>query len=525
MNKQQFSSILTAAVQKVSTSYNIDLSKDFSVQIEYPDRKFGDFATPVAMELAKVFRKAPFTIAEDIVNEIQNEELFTKIEVMKPGFINFTLSNASREDIILTILHADAYGKAELKNKRYLIEFVSANPTGPLHIGHGRWAAMGDVMSRIMKWAGYDIQSEFYVNDAGNQIENLKKSVLAVKNNTPIPKDGYHGSYIEEMKDIDIDPVEYFLEMHKKTLSDMSVSFDNFFRESTLHKNDSINNCLEVLRKHDAVYEKDRALWFKTSEYGDEKDRVLVKSDGAFTYFAVDIAYHLKKVERNFDVLINVFGADHHGYTARLNAAVDILSDKKTKLLILIGQLVSLYRDGEPVRMSKRTGDIITLREVLDEIGVDAVRYFLTMRSPNTPLEFDLELAKKNSMDNPVYYIQYAFARICSVFKKAEELSISIEGETFSCESISSDTVNTLIQKVSVFPDIIADIASTFEIHKLNNYLFDMAAVFHKLYNETKFVREEDYTLSTNYLLLLSAVRKVFSIGLDLLGISAPENM
>lgn len=526
--KTELISLIEQAVknyfQKSDISAEVPTLND--IVIEYPDAKFGDYSTPIAMSLARTLKKAPLQIATEIVENFPPNTFFSSIEVIKPGFINFKMSNEKRVETITSLINDPNFGAGTKSNENILLEYVSANPTGPLHIGHGRWAVIGDVLARVLKFSGKNVATEFYVNDAGNQVENLYKSVHAVRNGLPIPEDGYHGIFIDELKDTSVDPVEHFLELHKQTLAKLRSHFDNYFRESTLHKEGMVEKMLRFLEEHKFSYLHEGAVWFRTTDYGDEKDRVLVKSDGSKTYFAVDIAYHFNKIARKYDLLINVFGADHHGYIGRLNAAVTVLSENKTKINIIIGQLVSLFRDGKPVRMSKRTGEMITLDEVVDEIGIDASRWYLSMRGANSALEFDVELAKKQSSDNPVFYVQYAHARICSVLKKgADEKIVATPPDKFDFALIENENTSRLAFLMLRFPDEIQEISKSFETHHLNTYLLELATLLHKLYNETKFVRPEEYNISASYLTFLVALKNLLNRGLSLLGIDAPENM
>ncbi|MBL8994596.1 MAG: arginine--tRNA ligase, partial [Spirochaetia bacterium] len=318
--KEQLADSLRVALEKVSLDEGLkEKALAHPIRVEYPEKKFGDYASPIAMELARILKKNPLEIAEAIKAAFPDDPRFEKIEVLRPGFLNFTLSDKAREEAVRDIHAAAAWGSGEKKNVgKTLLEFVSANPTGPLHVGHGRWAAIGDTLARVLRYAGFDVETEFYVNDAGVQVGKLRESVKAVKEGRPVPEDGYRGAYIEDLKDVSEDPVEYFLHTQKETLQKIQSSFDRYFRETSLHESGRVAKTVEELKKRGATYESEGALWFKTTAYGDDKDRVLVKSDKTLTYFAVDIAYHRDKVERHYARLINIFGADHHGYTGRL---------------------------------------------------------------------------------------------------------------------------------------------------------------------------------------------------------------
>ena len=415
-----------------------------------------------------------------------------------------------------------------LHGERILIEFVSANPTGPLHIGHGRWAAIGDSISRILKGAGYMVQTEFYVNNVGRQVNLLIESVQAHMNGTPVPQDGYAGSYVKEIaddcKDVKADDLKdhvlnKILDEQKKTLSSINVNFDNWFSEETLHKSGRIKETIEALKNKGSVYEKDGALWFKSTDFGDDKDRVLVRENGEPTYFAADLAYHEDKFKRGFELLINVWGTDHHGYVKRLESSLVALGHSADSLKIIIGQLVSLYRGDEPVRMSKRTGDMITLKEVIEETGSDATRFFLLMTGADSHMDFDIELAKKKSMDNPVYYVQYAHARICSVFKEAK-----MDPDSADLGLLVHEAERELTKKLIDFSDAINRSAVSMEPHHMARYARELAALFHSYYHKCRVITE-DKELTKARLLLLKSTRIVLSNVLKLLGISSPKEM
>ncbi len=499
------------------------------ISINYTERpEHGDYASPVAMSLAKPLRSNPRAIAEKLQQDLQKQALFDHIDIAGPGYLNFFLSRASVEKELHSILQEKHYGKNDsLAGRNILLEFVSANPTGPLHIGHGRWAAIGDAMARILRYCGADVATEFYINDAGVQIRNLHASVDAVKAGLPVPEDGYHGDYIQEIAHLPGDPVQNLLAMQKETLERFRVRFDLYFSETSLHSASFVQETIEFLRKKGLLYEEEGALWFRTTDFGDDKDRVLIKADGAYTYFAVDIAYHRNKIERRYGELINVFGADHHGYIQRLNAAVKAFSHDVI-LNIIIGQLVNLYRDGEPVRMSKRTGDMISLDEVIDEIGVDAGRYFLVMRKTDSKLDFDLSIAREQSENNPVFYVQYAHARIQSILRKAEEEKVEtgLIPEVFlSDEEARTDSAAwELVKKLISFPELLTDMALSLEPHRMPQYLEDLAGGFHRFYSQYRVISEDrDSTLRR--LALIKAVGKILAIGLDLIGVSAPDRM
>jgi arginyl-tRNA synthetase len=493
--------------------------------VEYPkDTAHGDYSSNIAFLLAKHKRMAPFKIAENVLPEItkiaeEKAKGWLEITALK-GFVNFKLTNKA----LLSKLAAinEDYGQNIVaESKKILLEYVSANPTGPLHIGHGRWAALGDSVARILSWSGHEVSKEFYINDAGIQIQKLQETVEAVKKGQKVPEDGYHGSYIEELAAQGADPVETILDQQKRTLQNFGVEFEEWFSEKTLHAEGKVQHGLEVLKEKALSYEKDGALWFKSTLAGDDKDRVLVKSDGAVTYFAADIAYHINKIERGFDTLINIWGADHHGYVQRLKGVLKLIYDFKDvddHFKVILGQLVFLYRNGQEVRMSKRTGDIITLNEVVEEIGSDAGRYFLVMKSPDNTLDFDLELAKEQNANNPVYYVQYAHARINSIINKAE----------YSPEIIASyelhEKERALILKLCQFEEDLLEITKTLEPFKLARYSQELAQLFHGFYHDCRVI-SADVDLSKQRLAYIQKTKIVLKIALNLLGVSAPARM
>ncbi len=495
-------------------------------KIEYPkERKFGDYSTPVAMQLAKILKKNPLEIAGQIKKELDGDTKYKTIEVVKPGFINVFLSDKTLFSELGKIQkQRENYSRPEKKSEKILFEYVSANPTGPLHIGHGRWAALGDTLSRILLWAGYTVFREFYVNDAGVQIEKLNRTVQALKNGESIPEDGYHGEYVKDVLGFDGEPIDFFLEQQRKTLLEFRVAFDNFFSEKKeLHATDKVERVIEELKEKSYTYEKENALWFKSTDFGDYKDRVLIKTNGDYTYFSPDIAYHKTKIERGYNRIINFFGADHHGYIKRIKAAVEALSENKVKFDVIIGQLVFLFREGQPVKLSKRSGNIITLEEVMQEIGIDATRYFLTSKKADTPLDFDITLAQKQSSDNPVFYIQYAFARMNSIVRKAEEkkVEITLDFEPTELHHAERD----LIVKVLKYPEEILDAAEQLEPHRVTNYLLDTATLFHKFYETCRVIDENNDNATQMRLFIVFSLRLCLETLLGLTGITAPERM
>ncbi len=497
------------------------------------DGAHGDYSSSVALSMAKQEGKKPREVAEGILKKIEKlpgSDILKKAEIAGPGHLNFFVKDEMLAASLTEICKKQqlyGYSKEE-KDKSVLLEFVSANPTGPLHIGHGRWAAIGDSMARILKAAGYRVQTEFYVNNVGRQVELLIQSVLSHMNGTPLPRDGYAGAYVKEIADAcrDMEPerlkagvLEKILKEQKETLSLIDVNFDNWFSEQTLHESGRIKETLETLKKKGLAYEKEGALWFRSTDFGDDKDRVLVRESGDPTYFAADLAYHEDKFKRGFELLINVWGTDHHGYVKRLLSSLEALGHPKGSLRIIIGQLVSLYRGSEPVRMSKRTGDMITLREVIEETGSDATRFSLLMTGADSHMDFDIELAKKKSMDNPVYYVQYAHARICSVFEEAKT-----EPDFSNLSLLSHASERELIKKLADLPDAIERAAASLEPHHIARYARELAALFHSYYHKCRVITE-DAALTKARLALLFCARIVLANVLKLLGSSAPERM
>ncbi|UOB20367.1 arginine--tRNA ligase [Macrococcus armenti] len=521
------------------------------IKIETPkDTKNGDYATNIAMVLTKLAKRNPREIAQAIVDNIDIKKAdVSKIDIAGPGFINFYMDNAYLTAIITEALTKQKdFGKGASKDERILVEYVSANPTGSLHIGHARNAAVGDTLCNVLSAAGYDVLREYYINDAGKQIENLAYSIearflQALGEDKSLPADGYHGKDIIEIgKDLaekhpeykDAEEAErikafrklgldYEMEKLKKDLTEFNVHFDNWFSETSLYENKEIDKALEQMRQHGYIFEEDGATWLRTTEFGDDKDRVLIKKDGSYTYFLPDIAYHYDKIERGYDTLINLFGADHHGYINRLKASLETFGVDSNRLEIQVMQMVRLLQDGQEVKMSKRTGNAITLRDIMDEVGIDAARYFLTMRSPDSHFDFDMELAKSESSDNPVYYAQYAHARICSMLRQAKEQSIT-PSTNVNYALITNDKAFELLKRVADFESVIAQAAEHRAPHRITNYIQDLAAHFHKFYNAEK-VLTDDLEKSRAHVALIEAVRITLQNALTLVGVSSPEQM
>ena len=543
------------SLQKVAQNFQVEIPyRREQIRIEIPPVQHGDYSSNIALETARFFKQNPMMISEKIKDELEKQQekkqqksqqknspkeqkIIQKVEI-KSGFLNFFIAEEYRQQNIFSILREKKYGschediKEKITTQKILIEFVSANPTGPLHIGHARWAVIGDILANIYNYYGFEVDKEFYVNDAGKQIDNLKKSILAVKENTEIPEDGYRGDYIHDLIDCD-DPVAFLLQRQQQTLQKIKVTFDFFFHETKLYEKDhfKIKEIFDLLKKEDYTYEKDGALFFASSKNGDDKDRVLIKSDGSYSYFAVDIAYHYNKICRNYHRLINILGADHHGYIKRLESAVKVLSKGKQEIKIIIGQLVNLLKDGKPLKLSKRKGNIILLSDVLEEVEADALRYFLARKSVNSRIDFDIDLAQKKTKENPIFYIQYAHARICSLMKKIEETKSTtgiqmIEEKDFDYSIIASPLSNQLSNMMIRLPWEIEEITKHGDIFYIAEYLYQFANLFHRYYEETPFLKEENKELTSQRLFFLLAVKKIFQICLqDLMNIKAPEEM
>ena len=525
-----------------------------AVILEIPKEKaHGDYSTNMAMQLARVAKKAPKMIAEELIAHFDKTKAsIQKIEIAGPGFINFHMDNSYLTNLIPAVLEAgDKYGETSIGNKKKVqVEFVSANPTGDLHLGHARGAAVGDSLCNILDKAGFDVSREYYINDAGNQINNLALSVearyfQALGLDKEMPADGYHGEDIvgigkklaDEFGDkyVNTDEQERFqffreyglkyeMAKLKADLEEFRVPFDVWYSETSLYNNGKIDKALQALKDNGHIYEEDGATWFRSTTFGDDKDRVLIKNDGSYTYLTPDIAYHKDKLERGFEKLINIWGADHHGYIPRMKAAIEALGYDREALEVEIIQLVHLYKNGEKMKMSKRTGKAVTMRDLVEEVGLDATRYFFAMRSADTHLDFDLDLAVSQSNENPVYYAQYAHARICSILRQAEEQGITAEGNAdFSL--ISAEKEMDVLKKLGEFPQAVGEAAIKRLPHRITNYIFDLASAFHSFYNAEKVLDSDNPERSKARVALIKAVQITLKNALSLIGVSAPEKM
>lgn len=518
------------------------------------DKAHGDLASSIAMELASQERRPPREIAERIVRHLRTEHSpILKCEIAGPGFINFFLNREYWYDELKNIVGSeDRFGMLDIgQGTKVQVEFVSTNPTGPLHVGHGRGAIVGDVVANILDFAGYNVQREYYVNDAGTQMDKLGHSTWCrymelLGHEVPFVEDGYQGEYIydiaREMIDqygdafLEIpfeealpvfrtDACQHILQGIKEDLKRFKVVFDEWFSEQRLHDTNAIQEVVEELKKQGLMYEQDEAIWFRITGHEDEKDRVVIRSDGRPTYFASDIAYHKNKFQRGFQKVINVWGADHHGYVPRMKGVVKALGYSEDALEVILVQMVSLLRSGERVAMSTRAGEFITLAELIDEVGVDATRFFFTMRRSDSHLDFDLDLAKSQSKENPVYYVQYAHARICSIFRETEKQGIQLPGPQYiDCSRLKLEEEMALISELCQFPKIIEISARALEPHRLTYYVHDLAGIFHAYYNKHRVI-SDDINITYARLLLVKGIRIVLRNVLKLLGVSAPERM
>ena len=523
-----------------------------SITIEIPkDKSHGDYSTNLAMQLTKLLKRNPRQIAEAIIEALDKENAnIEKVEIAGPGFINLFLAKDAMTSIIKEVLEEkEAYGTTTYgQGTKYNVEFVSANPTGDLHLGHAKGAAVGDSICRIMSAAGYDVTREYYINDAGNQIHNLALSLYArykqaFGQDVTMPEDGYHGKDIidiaTKIKEIDGDKylemdegkaivffrnkgTEYELQKIKDILNEFRVSFDVWFSETSLYENDRVVPTIEKLKAAGYTYEEEGALWFKSTEFGDDKDRVLIKSDGSYTYLTPDIAYHLNKLDRGYEYLVDLLGADHHGYINRMKAAIQALGYNADQLNIDIIQMVRMMNNGEPVKMSKRTGNAVTIKDLIEEIGVDATRYFFVSKAANTPFDFDIGLAKSKSNENPVYYAQYAHARMCSIKAQAAKANIDYSDKY---DLLVNPKEIELVKYINEFRNVIIDSAINRTPHKITNYVQRLAQLFHSFYNECYVIDEDNLELSGQRLALVEATRITMANALNLIGVSAPEKM
>ncbi|MEL7567117.1 MAG: arginine--tRNA ligase [Dehalobacterium sp.] len=553
--ENQIKESIEKALNRAQEAGELNFVKMPDYVLEVPREKIhGDFAANIAMLMAKEAKMAPRKIAEIIVNNLNREGTWIdKVEIAGPGFINFHLNYAWVYAVLPLILEqGDYYGRSNFGGgKKVQVEFVSANPTGVLHMGNARGAALGDSLASVLDAAGYDVSREFYINDAGNQIEKFAKSLESrylqlLGENVSFPEDGYHGQDIIDTMKVLIDKqgdkyksmdaelrreflVKYALEEKiaaiRKVLEDFGVFYDVWFSEQTLHDSGEVANVVSKLKKDGHIYEKEGAFWFNTTQFGDEKDEVVVRSNGVPTYFAADIAYHKNKFERGFEQVINIWGADHHGHVARMKGAIKALGYDEEQLTVILMQLVRLFKGGDILRMSKRTGTYVTLNELMEDVGRDAARYFFVMRSPDSQMDFDLDLAKSQSSDNPVFYVQYAHARICSILRQAEEMGYKLtEPSDKDLKELSDPSEIMLMRKMADLPDEIVSGAVNMAPHRMTGFAHDLASLFHGFYTNCRVLTDEPAVRNAR-LLLTKATGICIRNVLRLIGVSAPERM
>ena len=523
-----------------------------SVKLERPkNRDHGDYATSIALQLAKAAGIAPQEVAKIIAADLTALDAITSVDIAGPGFINITLNRASQAELVRTILTAgEKYGHGNsLTGVAINLEFISANPTGPLHLGHTRWAAVGDALGRVLTAAGAKVTQEFYINDRGNQMDLFGASVEAAALGLPIPENGYQGDYIGDLAKTLIAEDKSILELagnarttefrerayklqlgqQQSVLATFNTHFDVWFSERTLHESGAVEHGMDKLRAQGHVFESEDATWLRTTDFGDDKDRVLIKSDGSYTYFSSDTAYYINKRERGFDICIYMLGADHHGYIGRLKATTACAGDDpEYNVEVMIGQLVKIMEGGEEVKLSKRAGTIITLEELVEKVGVDAARYTLIRYPVETPMVLDVDILKSNTNENPVYYVQYAHARIAAVLRNAAELNISSSLTDFDPSQLSHDRENELLGSLAQFPRIVASAAELREPHRVARYLEELAGVYHGFYADCRVLPLGDEPASAVHsarAALCAATKLTLKNGLQLLGVSAPERM
>ena len=581
--KDQLQDLIKKCIQDL-ISKGILIEMPPNVRLDHTkDNSHGDYATNIALMLSKQAKMKPVDLAKIIVDQLEESSFINKIEIAGPGFINFFISDESSSSVVSEIIDQEAlYGSSEIgQGKKVLLEYVSANPTGPLHVGHGRGAAYGATISNLLRAVGFKVDNEYYVNDAGRQMDILAVSIYLrylslCGENLRFPDNGYQGQYIKDIaqviyessgeefykkldlifanvskdgseggdKESHIDGliensksilgdsfraifqvgIESILGGIKSDLSEFGVVFEKWFSEQSLIDTGLSESCISKLKESQKVFEKDGALWFKTTNYGDEKDRVVVRDNGNHTYFASDIAYHFDKFERGYDKIINVWGADHHGYISRVKASIDALGHSPDKLEILLVQFANLYRGGSKVQMSTRSGSFVTLEDLRKEVGNDAARFFYILRKSEQHMDFDLDLAKSKTNENPVYYIQYAHARICSVFRQANEKEMEVDHSQANLSLLTEGIEKNIIKELSRYKSVLESSAIQYEPHQLAYYLRDLSTHFHSYYNACKFIVEDKHLTQARFS-LIHATRQILINGLSILGVSAPESM
>jgi len=553
--KSHLRDLLAQAIEKTAKGGELNTTDLPPLLLEPPKQKeFGDLATNVALIWAKQQRKSPRAIAEAILKNLEDPEgILAHMEIAGPGFLNFSFSSKFCYRRLKEIENEKALGLELGRGEKVQVEFASVNPTGPLHVGHGRVAVIGDVLARLLEAVGYNVEREYYVNDAGRQMEKLGLSLYLryrelYGEKTDFPEEGYRGDYVKELaaginqrwgkrflseeRETAVDFLscyggETLLTGIRADLEKFGITFDSYVSEKGLRERGEVEKTIELLRSRGLIYSEEGAQWFKATAYGDEKDRTVVKSDGELTYFASDIAYHRNKYERGYKKLVNIWGADHHGYVPRLKAAIRALGYDPDLLQVVLVQMVHLTRGGEPVRMGKRMGEFVSLREVLEEVGRDAARFFFLMRRSDSHLDFDLELAKKESSENPVFYVQYAHARIASIFEQARQGGLRVEDLTLrdvEIERLVLAEETDLIKRIVQFPEVVEESVKELEPHRVIFYLLELAGDFHRYYNRFRVI-SDDLALTRARLLLVRNVQKIIRKGLLLLGIQAPSKM
>lgn len=523
------------------------------IEIQIPKAEaFGDLSTPVAMGLAKQLRKAPRKVAEDIIGAIEDRSIFEKIEIAGPGFLNFTFTAEYLHSQLKRLLAGDRSLLREDVGlgRKALVEFVSANPTGPLHIGHARGAAVGNALCNLLEETGFKVEREYYINDAGRQVKLLGMSVYARYQqlfgyDVAFPEDGYRGQYIDDEaavlkgeiadkfrgvsfelceKEITLWAYERMLSLIRKDIESFHIkAFTNWVSERVIHEKGEVTGAIQALREKDYMYEKDGALWFRSTEFGDDKDRVVVKNDGEYTYFASDIAYHKDKLDRGFDIIVDIWGADHHGYIPRIESVMRAFGYDSSRFRVILVQMVNLLKHGEPFQMSKRAGNFVTLSEVVDLVGADTTKFIFLTRKADSHLDFDIDVVTATSAENPVFYVQYANARINSILANAREKGIDVEANNMETSLLNKEEI-TLIKKLLVYPMVLEGAARTFEPHRITFYLQELAGMFHPYYHRYKVITEDEPTTGSR-LALCKAIKIVLSDALSILGVTAPEKM
>jgi arginyl-tRNA synthetase len=549
--------VIAKALDVAINNGEISVATPIEINLDRPkNRDHGDYATSIALALAKSAGMQPRAVAELIIKSLHESNLLieagiAKVEIAGPGFINITLSTATQGAVVLEILNcAKKFGHGTwLSGKKINLEFVSANPTGPLHLGHTRWAAVGDSLGRVLSAAGAEVAREFYINDRGNQMDLFGASIRAVAMGEPRPEDGYHGEYIADLaKEVlakqpeliklpEAESIAAFrdagyklqLAQQQRVLENFGTHFDIWFSEKSLYENNFFHHSLEKLKSQGHVFESENATWLRTTDFGDDKDRVIIKSDGSFAYFASDTAYYVNKRERGFNLCIYMVGADHHGYVGRLKAIAACAGDDPQKNIeVLIGQMVKIMEGGEELKLSKRAGTIITLEELVEKVGVDAARYTLIRYPTDTPMVMDVDLLRKNTNENPVYYVQYAHARICAVLRNAKDFGITYGKDVYQADLLSHERERELVGLLAEFPNVVQGAAEMREPHRVARYVEELAGVYHRFYNDCRVLPigdEKPSELNSARATLCQATAQVISNALDLLGVHAPEKM